>query len=121
MLLLLSRAGVVDFDALLDLVAAGRFRAATDVFPVEPAPADSRAREIEGLLLSPHRAGSSPATFATIGEMVLDDVGLILAGLPPQRLQQARSGDRGPLAESARPHLRPGDEAVTSLAAGARR
>lgn len=90
-LLLLSRAGVVDFDALLDLVAAGRFRAATDVFPVEPAPADSRARAIEGLLLSPHRAGSSPATFATIGEMVLDDVGLILAGLPPQRLQQARS------------------------------
>lgn len=89
-LLLLSRAGVVDFDALLDLVAAGRFRAATDVFPVEPAPADSRARTVEGLLLSPHRAGSSPATFATIGEMVIDDVGLILAGLPPQRLQQAR-------------------------------
>jgi phosphoglycerate dehydrogenase-like enzyme len=89
--LLLSRAGVVDFDALLDLVAAGRFRAATDVFPVEPAPADARARAIEGLLLSPHRAGSSPATFATIGEMVIDDVGLILSGLPPQRLQQARN------------------------------
>ena len=90
-LLLLSRAGVVDFDALLDLVAAGRLRAATDVFPVEPVPADARARRVEGLLLSPHRAGSSPATFATIGEMVIDDVGLILSGLPPQRLQEARS------------------------------
>jgi phosphoglycerate dehydrogenase-like enzyme len=88
--LLLSRAGLVDFDALLDLVAAGRFRAATDVFPVEPAPADSRARQVEGLLLSSHRAGSSPATFATIGEMVIDDLGLILQGLPPQRLQPAR-------------------------------
>ena len=34
--LLLSRAALVDFDALLDLVEAGRFRAATDVFPQEP-------------------------------------------------------------------------------------
>lgn len=89
--LLLSRAGLVDFDALLDLVAAGRFRAATDVFPVEPAPADSRARQVDGLLLSAHRAGASSSTFATIGEMVVDDLGLILQGLPPQRLQAARA------------------------------
>jgi phosphoglycerate dehydrogenase-like enzyme len=89
-LLLMSRAGVVDFDALLDLVEAGQFRAATDVFPIEPAPADSRARRIEGLLLSAHRAGSTPNTFATLGDMVVDDLGLILRGLPAQRLQAAR-------------------------------
>ena len=88
--LLLSRAGLGDFDALLDLVAAGRFRAATDVFPQEPVPADARARQIEGLLLSSHRAGGLPATLAAIGEMVVDDLGLILSGLPPQRLQAAR-------------------------------
>ena len=88
--LLMSRAGIVDFDALLDLVAAGRFRAATDVFPEEPAPTDSRARQVEGLLLSAHRAGALPTTLAAIGEMVVDDLGLILRGLPPQRLQQAR-------------------------------
>ena len=34
--LLMSRAAVVDFPVLLELVKAGRFRAATDVFPVEP-------------------------------------------------------------------------------------
>src|SRR5205823_4902738 len=78
--LLLSRAGLVDFDALLDLVAAGRFRAATDVFPEEPVPPDARARQIEGLLLSSHRAGGLPATLAAIGEMVVDDLGLILRG-----------------------------------------
>lgn len=89
-LLLMSRAGVVDFDALLDLVEAGHFRAATDVFPVEPAPPDARARRIDGLLLSAHRAGSTPNTFATLGEMVVDDLGLLLRGLPVQRLQQAR-------------------------------
>ena len=89
--LLMSRAGLVDFDALLDLVAAGRFRAATDVFPEEPAPADSRARQVDGLLLSAHRAGALPRTLAAIGEMVGDDLGLILQGLPPQRLQPARA------------------------------
>ena len=41
-LLLMSRAGVVDFDALVELVAAGRFRAATDVWPEEPVPAGTR-------------------------------------------------------------------------------
>ena len=88
--LLMSRAGLVDFDALTDLVAAGRFRAATDVFPVEPAPGDLPARGVEGLLLSAHRAGGLPNVLSGIGEMVVDDLALILKGLPPQRLQAAR-------------------------------
>lgn len=88
--LLMSRAGIVDFDALVDLVAQGRFRAATDVFPVEPAPADLPARRVDGLLLSAHRAGGLPSALAAIGEWVVDDLGLILSGLPPQRLQIAR-------------------------------
>jgi phosphoglycerate dehydrogenase-like enzyme len=88
--LLLSRAGLVDFDAFVDLVAAGRFRAATDVFPVEPVAADDRVRQVDGLVLSAHRAGGLPSTFAAIGEMVVDDLDLILRGLPPQRLQAAR-------------------------------
>lgn len=87
---LLSRAGLVDFDALVDLVAAGRFRAATDVFPVEPIAADDRVRQVEGLILSAHRAGGLPSALAAIGEMVVDDLALILRGLPPQRLQAAR-------------------------------
>ena len=89
--LLLSRAGLVDFDALLDLVAAGRFRAATDVFPDEPVAAGARARKVSGLLLSSHRAGALPTTLAAIGAMVVDDLSLILQGLPPQRLQPARA------------------------------
>jgi phosphoglycerate dehydrogenase-like enzyme len=86
---LASRAGVVDFDAFLSLAEAGRYRAATDVFPNEPVPADSPVRKSR-LLLSPHRAGGMPATMRTIGEMVLDDLELILRGLPPVRLQPAR-------------------------------
>jgi phosphoglycerate dehydrogenase-like enzyme len=87
---LVSRAGLVDFDALVDLVAAGRFRAAIDVFPLEPVASNDRVRRVEGLILSAHRAGGLPTALAGIGEMVVDDLELILRGLPPQRLQAAR-------------------------------
>ena len=56
--LLMSRAGVVDFPEFVRQIESGRFRAATDVFPVEPAPANDPARKVEALILSPHRAGA---------------------------------------------------------------
>jgi phosphoglycerate dehydrogenase-like enzyme len=86
---LVSRAAVVDFDALLDHVAAGRFRAAIDVWPVEPMPAQSRARQMEDLVLSAHRAGGIRSARYEIGEMVCDDLDLIVRGLAPVRMQQA--------------------------------
>lgn len=87
--ILVSRAAVVDFDALLDAVVADRLLAAVDVWPEEPMPADHPARALDGLVLSPHRAGAIPAAFATIGDMVCDDLALIAAGLPPVRMQVA--------------------------------
>ena len=80
---LMSRAGVVDFDALVALVAAGRFRAATDVWPEEPVPPDHPARAVEGLLLSPHRAGGMREAFLEIGRLAVADLELVLRGLPP--------------------------------------
>jgi phosphoglycerate dehydrogenase-like enzyme len=89
-LVLISRAHVVDFDALTDLVLAGRFRAAIDVFPVEPLPLDHPIRRAEGAVLSAHRAGSVAEGLTAIGQMVVDDLEAILRGLPPQRLQVAQ-------------------------------
>ncbi len=86
---LASRAGVVDFNAFVALADAGRFRAATDVFPDEPVAAASPLRRSK-LLLSPHRAGGMPASMKAIGDMALDDLDLVLRGLPPIRLQAAR-------------------------------
>lgn len=86
---LVSRAAVVDHAALLDRVAAGRFLAAIDVWPDEPVAPDHPARRLEGLVLSAHRAGGIPSAFYEIGEMVLDDLRLIKAGLPPVRMQAA--------------------------------
>ena len=88
-LVLVSRAAVVDVDALLDRVAEGRFLAAIDVWPDEPMPADHRARSMDGLVLSAHRAGGIPSAFHDIGELVIDDLRLLKAGLPPVRLQVA--------------------------------
>ena len=86
---LASRAAVVDFDAFVALARAGRFRAAIDVFPHEPVPEDHPARESEGILLSPHRAGGMRETYALLSEMLIEDIELILAGMPPVRLQRA--------------------------------
>jgi phosphoglycerate dehydrogenase-like enzyme len=88
-LVLVSRAAVVDYDALLERLRAGRFMAAIDVWPIEPLPPDSPFRDLENVILSTHRAGGIPSAFASIGEMVCDDLELIAAGLPPARMQIA--------------------------------
>ncbi|HZA04392.1 MAG TPA: NAD(P)-dependent oxidoreductase [Propionibacteriaceae bacterium] len=88
-LILVSRAAVVDYGALLRRVADGQFLAAVDVWPTEPVPPDDPARSLEGLVLSAHRAGGIPAAFAQIGDMVVDDLALIARGLPPVRMQVA--------------------------------
>jgi len=85
--ILVSRAAVTDETALLDRVAASRFLAAIDVWPAEPASADHRARTMEGLVLSAHRAGGIPQAFTEIGDMVLDDLRQVERGLPPVRMQ----------------------------------
>ena len=88
-LVLMSRAHVVDFDALTELVSAGRFRAAIDVFPAEPPALDHPIRRAEGAVLSPHRAGSVPEGFWELGQLVVDDLEMLARGLPPRRLQPA--------------------------------
>jgi phosphoglycerate dehydrogenase-like enzyme len=87
--LVMSRAAVVDLDALVALAAAGRLRAAVDVWPREPVPADHPARSVEGLLLSPHRTGGMPEAFQAIGRLVVADLELVQRGLPPVACRRA--------------------------------
>ncbi|MFF1448155.1 NAD(P)-dependent oxidoreductase [Streptomyces sp. NPDC058274] len=88
-LILVSRAPVVDYPALLSHVARGRLLAGIDVWPDEPVAADDPVRGLEGLVLSAHRAGGIPQAFLSIGDMVLDDLTLLARGLPPARMQPA--------------------------------
>ncbi len=86
---LLSRAGVVDFDALMAAVRSGHIKAASDVFPEEPLPLDHPVRGLENFILSAHRAGALDAVFKQMGRMVLDDMDLMSRGLPPLACKRA--------------------------------
>jgi phosphoglycerate dehydrogenase-like enzyme len=87
---LISRSHLVDFEALTDLVRAGRFRAVIDVFPQEPLPKDHPIRQAPGAILSAHRAGSVAKDLRNIGRLVVDDIEAMLAGLPPMHMQVAQ-------------------------------
>ncbi len=88
-LVLVSRASLVDFDALTDTLAKGKIRAAVDVFPEEPFAKNHPIRKLDNVILSAHRAGGVSAAYQLMGEMIVDDLELILKQLPPVRLQRA--------------------------------
>jgi phosphoglycerate dehydrogenase-like enzyme len=87
--ILLSRAGVVDFDALMAAVRSGHIVAASDVFPDEPLAKDHPVRSLPGFLRSAHRAGALDIAFKRMGDMVLEDMDLVDRGLPPLRSKRA--------------------------------
>lgn len=89
LVVLVSRAHLVDFDALLAFAAAGRIRAAIDVFPEEPLSADHPARSNAGVILSPHRAAAIKGGRQLIGRLVLRDLHAMIAGGKPAALLRA--------------------------------
>ena len=88
-LVLLSRADVVDFPALMAAVGSGHIKAASDVFPDEPLGADHPVRCLPGFLLSAHRAGALDVAFQRMGDMVWQDMALLDKGLPPNLCKRA--------------------------------
>jgi phosphoglycerate dehydrogenase-like enzyme len=89
LLVLISRAHLVDFEALAAAVASGRIRAAVDVFPIEPMPPNDPVRTLPGIVLSPHRAAAVEGGRHLIGRMIVDDLAQLIAGKPPSSLQRA--------------------------------
>ncbi|MEM6760454.1 MAG: hydroxyacid dehydrogenase [Pseudomonadota bacterium] len=87
--ILLSRAEIVDFDALMAAVRSGHIRAASDVFPQEPLGKAHPVRSLPGFLRSAHRAGALDPAFKQMGDMVLEDMALMDSGLPPLRCKRA--------------------------------
>jgi phosphoglycerate dehydrogenase-like enzyme len=89
-LALMSRAYVVDFEALTDLLYQRRFKAVIDVFPQEPLPKEHPIRNAPGVILSAHRAGSVERDLRLIGHMAVDDLIAMISGLPPTEMQLAQ-------------------------------
>jgi phosphoglycerate dehydrogenase-like enzyme len=77
-----ARGVVVDTDALLAELTAGRLRAALDVTDPEPLPPGHPLWSAPGLLLTPHVAGAVPDTNARAAGAVIDQLSRVLAGEP---------------------------------------
>ena len=90
--LLMSRAAIVDFPAMIEAIRSGHIRAAVDVFPEEPVPKDDPIRQLSGILLSAHRTGGTVDALFAIGSMAVADAELIMKGLPPQLCRRADPG-----------------------------
>jgi phosphoglycerate dehydrogenase-like enzyme len=88
--ILLSRAHLVDFDALTEMLLAGRFLAGIDVFPQEPLPKDHPIRKARHAVLSSHRAGAHPEALLNVGRVVADDIEAICSSRIPQSMQVAQ-------------------------------
>lgn len=77
-LIVASRAHLVEFDALSELVSAGRFRAGVDVFPTEPLPGGHPIRQADNAVLTAHIAGALTGVLHGIGDAVLAELRSIL-------------------------------------------
>ncbi|MEU8174588.1 2-hydroxyacid dehydrogenase [Microbispora hainanensis] len=77
-----ARGSVVDADALLAELRTGRLRAALDVTPVEPLPSDHPLWTAPGVFITPHIAGSTPASVRRTRKLVREQVIRHLSGRP---------------------------------------
>jgi phosphoglycerate dehydrogenase-like enzyme len=85
-----TRAGVVDEEALLDALTAGRIGGAClDVFEHEPVSPDHPLLGLESVVATPHVAALSRETCARRAEAAAENVTRALRGEPPQDLVEA--------------------------------
>ena len=79
-----ARGSVIDEDAVAEAVRDGRLGgAAIDVYAVEPLPSGSPLRDVPGVLLSPHMAGSTVEASMRIVGQSKDNLIRVLDGLAP--------------------------------------
>ena len=88
-LLILSRASVVNFKDLIQVIRKDKIKVATDVFPEEPVKKNDPIRKEKNILFSAHRAGALDSVFFEMGEIVYEDLLLMSKGLPPKLCRRA--------------------------------
>ena len=88
-LLILSRASVINFQDLNEILNKDKIKVATDVFPQEPVPKNDPIRKKKNILFSAHRAGALESVFFEMGDIVYEDLLLMTKGLPPRLCRRA--------------------------------
>lgn len=77
-----ARSALVDSDALLAALRAGRIDAALDVFDEEPLPVDHPLRRLPNVLLTPHEAAGTVESRRRAGQIVIDEIDRFGRGEP---------------------------------------
>jgi phosphoglycerate dehydrogenase-like enzyme len=84
-----ARGPIVDTDALVEALNAGRIRAAIDVTDPEPLPDGHPLWNCPNLLLTPHVAGSTPQFAPRSVHTALEELRRYIAGKPLRNVVQA--------------------------------
>lgn len=84
-----ARGPVVETDALVEALNAGRIRAALDVTDPEPIPIDHPLWKCPNLLITPHIGGSSPQFAPRSIKTAEDELRRYIAGEPLRNVVQA--------------------------------
>jgi len=92
LLLNAGRGPVVDTDALVAAIKAGRIRAALDVTDPEPLPADHMLWTLEGVLITPHHAGDTPEAERAAQALARAQILRHRAGLPLRHVVRRGAG-----------------------------
>jgi phosphoglycerate dehydrogenase-like enzyme len=88
-----GRGALVDEEALVDHLAAGRLAgAALDVFNEEPLPADSPLWTMPGVIVSPHTAGETTSEREALIEVFLDNLTRHIEGRPLRNIVDKQRG-----------------------------
>lgn len=89
-----ARGALVDHDALVAELGAGRLYAVLDVTDPEPLPDDSPLRSLPNVFLTPHLAGSQGAELRRMTEHVVDEIRRWHAGEPARNEVTGAAFDR---------------------------
>ena len=77
-----ARGGLIDEEAMIELLSSGNFRAVLDVFEHEPLPGSHPLRQMENVYVIPHRAGPTYDRRKFVTDALIEDVKNWEKGLP---------------------------------------
>jgi len=81
-----ARGDIVDEEALVEKLKGGGLKAALDVFSEEPLPLSHELRDLDNIILTPHRAAHAEEAYDLLGRLVVEDFARFFSGQPPLHL-----------------------------------
>jgi len=78
-----ARGDIIDQETLVEKLKGGRLKAALDVFSEEPLPASDELRDLDNVILTPHRAAYTEEVYGLLGRIVVEDFVRFFSGQPP--------------------------------------